>query len=232
MNIKVLIGIQARFNSVRFPGKSCLPFNKQHTIAGQVVNQALRAKPWLRNVADIQVALLLPRGEKMPFPNKSVSYFYGEEHDVLSRYARANEEYKADWVVRLTGDCCWMTSHIIAKCIRAAISTNSDYTSNVLVRSFMEGLDCEVMSAPLLEYLDAAATSDIDREHVTFKFVNDVLKGTAPKQFRVHTVLSEYDFSDIKTSIDTKDEYIECLNKVRGLEDKTELARSFGGVTN
>lgn len=229
---KVLIGIQARSNSVRFPGKSSLPFNKQNTVAGQVVQQALRARPWLRNIADTTVCLLLPVGDHMPYPSHSVEYFYGDEHDVLSRYAKANEKYQADFVVRLTGDCCWMTSHIIAKCLRAAISTNSDYTSNVLVRSFMEGLDCEVMSASLLEYLDASATSDIDREHVTYKFVNDLLKNKAPEHFKVHTVMSEYDLSYLKTSIDTKDEYIDCLQKVRAMEEKVEIARKFGGVTN
>lgn len=229
---RVLIGVQARSNSVRFPGKSNLPFNRQQTISGQVVQQALRAKPWLRNIADISVALLLPHGDKITYPGPHVGYVYGDEHDVLSRYVEANKQYNCDYIVRLTGDCCWMTSHIIAKCLRAAISTASDYTSNVLVRSFMEGLDCEVMSSALLEYLDASAVSDIDREHVTYKFVNDLLKNKAPSHFKVHTVMSEYDLSHIKTSIDTKDEYIDCLSKVRDLEEKIDIARTYGGVTN
>jgi spore coat polysaccharide biosynthesis protein SpsF (cytidylyltransferase family) len=231
MTAKVLIGIQARVNSVRFPHKSILPFNDQNTISGQVVTQALRARPWLRNIADTTVVLLLPEGDDIPCP-PNVHRFYGDEHDVLSRYAKANEHFKCDYVVRLTGDCCWMTSHIIAKCLRAAISTRSDYCSNVLVRSFMEGLDCEVMSASLLEYLDAATSNDIDREHVTYKFINDVYRGVAPKQFRIHTIMSEYDLSHIKTSIDTKDEYIESLTKVRDLKTKVEEARAYGGVTN
>lgn len=231
MTAKVLIGIQARTNSVRFPGKSTLPFNENNTVSGQVVTQAYRAKPWLRNIADITVALLLPEGDNVPY-HSDVHRFYGDEHDVLSRYARANEHFKADYVVRLTGDCCWMTSHIIAKCLRAAISTRSDYTSNVLVRSFMEGLDCEVLSASLLDYLDQTTEKDIDREHVTYKFINDIYRGIAPKQFRIHTIMSEYDLSHIKTSIDTKDEYIDCLAKVRDLKLKIEEARTYGGVTN
>jgi len=228
---KVLIGIQVRSNSVRFPNKSNMPFGKT-TVAGQVVNQALRARPWLRNIADTTVCMLMPRGDTISYPSHDVQYFFGDEHDVLSRYAQANEKYNADFIVRLTGDCCWITSHVIAKCLRAAISNNADYTSNVLVRTFMEGLDCEVMSRPLLEWLDASAKSDIEREHVTYKFVNDVQNGKAPNTFKVHTILSEYDLSHIKTSIDTKDEYISCLNAVTELEKKQALARSFGGVTN
>lgn len=228
---KVLVGIQARTNSVRFPGKSTLPFNENHTVSGQVVTQAFRAKPWLRNIADITVALLLPEGDSITYPG-DVKVFYGDEHDVLSRYAEANKKFKCDFVVRLTGDCCWMTSHVIAKCLRAAIATNSDYTSNVLVRTFMEGLDCEVISWALLEYLDATTTSDIGREHVTYDFLNDVKRGRAPRHFKIHTIMSEYDLSHIKTSIDTKDEYIDCLSKVRDLKAKVDEARKFGGVTN
>lgn len=229
---KVLIGIQVRSNSVRFPNKSNMPFNRQSTVSGQVVNQALRARPWLRNIADTTVCMLLPEGDHISYPSHAVQYFYGDEHDVLSRYARANEHYKADFVVRITGDCCWITSHIIAKCLRAAISNNVDYTSNVLVRTFPEGFDCEVMSAALLEWLDATAKTDIDREHVTYKFVNELLQNKTPSHFKVHTVMSELDLSHIKTSIDTKDEYIEALNQVRKLEEKTAIARGFGGVTN
>jgi len=228
---KVLIGIQARSNSVRFPGKCSLPFYDNVTITGQVLNQALRAKPWLRNIADISVAVLIPEGD--PIRKHFERYaFEGDEHDVLSRYAKANKHHQADFIVRLTGDCCWMTSHIIAKCLRAAISTNSDYVSNVLVRSFMEGMDCEVLSASLLEYLDARLTSDIDREHVTLGFVNMVKQHNVPKQFRVHTIMSEYDLSHLKTSIDTQEEYIQAISKIRDLKSKTDLARKYGGVTN
>lgn len=231
MTTKVLIGIQARSNSVRFPNKSNLPFSDGLSVCGQVINQAYRAKPWLRNIADITVALLIPEGDEVGYKT-DVSKFYGAEHDVLGRYARANEHYQCDYVVRLTGDCAWMTSHIIAKCLRAAISTRSDYTSNVLVRSFMEGLDCEVLSASLLEYLDATTKNDIDREHVTYKFIHDIYAGKAPKQFRVHTIMSEYDLSHIKTSIDTKEEYIDSLIKVDDLKKKIAEAREYGGVTN
>ncbi len=204
------------------------------SIVGTVMNQAERAAKWLsggRPVCDVKTVMLVPYGDKLLEQYKSkYNIIEGPEDDVLTRYVMAQKEFDADLVVRLTGDCVWLTSSIIAKCIRAAVKHGSDYCSNVLVRSFIEGHDVEVLSSGLLKYLDTFSTTATEREHVTTHFTE--FAEQLSSDYLIHTVFSEYDFSDIKSSIDTREEYDDCLGKFDKLRAKKHRALSLGSISN
>lgn len=228
---KVLIGIQSRSTSERFPNKSNMPFGK-NSVTGNVIAQALRVSPWLSKFVDLHICLLIPHNDLLR-DTKDIEVIEGDEHDVLSRYIEAYNRYQPDYIVRITGDCPWITSHIISKIVRAGIIRKADYTSNVLIRTFMEGLDCEMLSSNLLLWLHDNAHNSFDREHVTIKFLKDLQENNhSIKDFKIHTVLSEYDFSTLKTSIDTKDEYIDALRNLDMLERKKKAATQIGTYSN
>lgn len=203
-----------------------------NSVVGTVMKQAVRAAGWMRRNADISVAMLIPFDDAL---REQYSYRYdvfeGPEDDVLTRYYDAMEEYNADYVVRLTGDCVWITSSIIAKCIREALKHDADYCSNVLVRTFMEGLDCEVLSRKALDYLHRNMVNPHEREHVTHGLITDIQQGHT-QDFKIHTVVSEYDMSAIKTSIDTLEEYEQSVNLFSQLRAKKEEALRFGSISN
>ncbi|MAH48274.1 hypothetical protein CMI37_20790 [Candidatus Pacearchaeota archaeon] len=226
---KVLIGIQARSTSERFPNKSNMPFGR-NSVTGNVIAQALRVAPWLSKFVDLHICLLVPYDDELK-QNKKIAVIEGDESDVLSRYIEAHNRYKPDYVVRITGDCPWITSHIISKIVRAGIIRGSDYTSNVLIRTFMEGLDCEMLSNRLLLWLHDNASTPFEREHVTIKFLKDLASNHKP-DFKIHTVLAEYDYSQMKTSIDTKDEYLDALKNLQELENKKKQAIEIGTFSN
>ena len=105
-----------------------------------------------------------------------VSSFRGDEHDVLSRYAGAALQYKADVVVRLTSDCPLIDPAVVERvisCYREKMGTRV-YVSNTLSRTFPRGMDAEVFSSELLFEADRKAITKHDREHVTpFLIRND-----------------------------------------------------------
>jgi spore coat polysaccharide biosynthesis protein SpsF (cytidylyltransferase family) len=202
------------------------------TLVGQVMTQGLRAADWLKAIAQSDVVMLIPEGDPLGsrFGNKYKT-FEGPEDDVLGRYFLAAERYQPDYIVRLTGDCAWMTSQMIAKCVRDCFKYDADYCSNVLVRTFMEGLDVEVISAPLLRELQLTQHDMFHREHVT-SAIPDLLAEKKLSQYKIHTVLSDYDMSFIKTSIDTAEEYEACNNLFLRRKEKKNAAMSFGSISN
>lgn len=229
---KVLIGVQARSGSTRLKNKCSMSIGED-TLVGQVMTQGVRAAEWLQaSSTKIDVVMLIPEGDQLATRfGRKYKTFEGPEDDVLGRYFLAMDKYDADYVVRLTGDCAWMTSQMIAKCIRDAFKYNADYCSNILVRTFMEGLDVEVISAPLLRELQLSVLDTFHREHVT-SAIPDLLGMGGLKQYKFHTVLSDYDMSHIKTSIDTPEEYEACNNLFLRRKEKKEEAMKYGSISN
>ena len=237
---RILIGVQARSNSTRLRGKCGMDINHgESTLAGHVLSQSVNASKWLleansRLLKDVTcvVSLLIPFGD--PIRNQfseRYNVFEGDEEDVLGRYYQAVKHYDVDYVVRLTADCAWMTSVMINKVIRDCMKYGADYCSNVLVRTFMEGLDVEVISARLIRVLHSRVISDTGREHVTSE-IPEMLGKNQLNGFVIHTVMSEYDFSDIKTSIDTKEEYDSCNDMYIMRRHKKKAALIWGSISN
>jgi spore coat polysaccharide biosynthesis protein SpsF (cytidylyltransferase family) len=196
------------------------------------MSQAMRCGGWFRDSAEVVVAMLVPFDDEL---KRQYSYKYeiyeGPEDDVLTRYYDAAQHYGADYIVRLTGDCVWLTSAVISKCLREALKRETDYCSNILVRSFMEGLDVEVLSKRALTYLHENMKSPEEREHVTCGLLDDFKRGEM-NDFKVHTIFSEYDMSTIKTSIDTSEEYDDAVDRFSVLRTKKQDALRFGSISN
>lgn len=234
--INVLIGIQARTNSTRLPAKAYKDIGGASLIH-RVIDQCLRAATWMmksdyENIIKTKVVVLIPNDDPLrKHIEHRVEVFEGHETDVLSRYIKGSKNFGADYTVRITGDCAWITSKIIAKGLRDAIIKKADYTSNVLVRTYMEGYDTEVLSKKCLKWLDENAKTDYEREHVTIKIVNDIEKGLMP-DLKLHTILNDYDLSHIKTSIDTQEEYESSLALHNSLKQKKYLASRYGSISN
>jgi spore coat polysaccharide biosynthesis protein SpsF len=228
-----LIGIQARSGSTRLPGKCSMSISEEQTLAGHVMREAARAAEWLQQTAGLQVsvAMLIPWGDPIRGPYEDrYEVFEGPEDDVLGRFEMARALYEPDYIVRLTADCAWMQRRVIVQLVRAAIKYGGDYTSNTLIRTFMEGLDVEVLTSRLLRHLVRTVDDPAEREHVT-SAIPRLVDENGLKGFAIHTVLSDYDYSDIKTSIDTHDEYEACRNLYRERRRKKDKALALGSVS-
>jgi spore coat polysaccharide biosynthesis protein SpsF len=228
---KVLIAIQARSTSTRFPNK-IFELLGSETVLQTVVRQANKSAKYCQTFVKqvklfCNVAILHPEND-MGIINgfKHMNLVAGDEHDVLSRYVKAADSMKADYIVRITADCPLILDFIISKHITVATINELDYVSNVeeTCRTVADGLDCEILSRRALDWLNEKAITPEDREHVTL-----ALRRRKPNSFRYGFVSSKLDTSSQKLSLDTKEDLVKIRKAFHEREYKlAEAKRIFG----
>lgn len=221
--VKVLIAIQARSNSKRFPQKIYNMIGKK-TVLQHVVDSAMSSKRYIsmsthKKKIDCNVAILHPNGDHQLITackGRGVQLIGGEEENVLSRYLNAFEQMKPDYIVRLTSDCPLILDFVITKHINTAVLNELDYVSNVeeSCRLAFDGLDCEVISGAAIEWLRENAKTDYDKEHVT-----TAIRRERPKELSQGFVSFKLDNSSLKLSLDTPED----LDRIREYYHKREL---------
>jgi spore coat polysaccharide biosynthesis protein SpsF (cytidylyltransferase family) len=158
--------VQARLGSTRLPAKVLLPLPTGRTVLEEVLYRC-------KQIPGVDVvACAVPDSPEnrilMPFMIKAqVPFFLGSEHDVLSRYAFAAEELRADVIMRVTSDCPLLDPQVCGKVLERFKERPHGYVSNTIRRSWPHGLDCEVFERYWLDKANADATEPYDREHVT-----------------------------------------------------------------
>lgn len=228
---RILIGIQARSTSARLPGKALKKlYNKP--ILSWVLNACEDSRVYLeRTNSDmfIQTAILCPEGDPIKPHYFDYDVIEGDEFDVLSRFVKACGLYKSDYVVRITGDCPFLTGFMITNLILKAVHGKFDYVSNVdpACRTELDGRDIEVISYEALNWLDREALSVEDREHVTTK-----LRAEKPDYLKRGHVLNRLDVSDIKLSIDTQQDFENCEKRISEFLRKKQIAENDVGSGN
>ncbi len=168
---RLICVIQARMASTRLPGKVLLPAPDDRPLLAVLLERVKQAK----GIEEIVVATTTrPEDDAIGEVARQadVSVFRGYEADVLRRFVRVCDEWKADACVRLTGDNPLVDPDVITHCVRVFDEwgrKDSDFPRCDYVgtsQRFPEGMDVEVVSA---EALGTAWTSTrpSDHEHVT-----------------------------------------------------------------
>lgn len=179
---QVVAIIQARLGSIRLPGKVLKPVLGQPMLARQIervkraqtLDQIIVATT--TNPADSPITQLTD--------HLGISSFRGSETDVLDRFYQAAKKFRADIIVRLTGDCPVIDPAVIDMTVTAFHRQPADYVSNVHRRSFPRGMDVEVVNFKALKLAWRQAKSNYDREHVTAYIY------ARPKRFKLKTILA------------------------------------------
>jgi len=195
---KVII-VQARMTSIRLPGKVMLD------IAGRpMLTQQLRRLKQCSLADDIMVATT-PNVVDDPVAElarrEHVGCFRGSEEDVLCRYVGAAQEAKTEVVVRVTADCPLIDPQVTDQVIKELIQheTDCDYASNVLIRTYPRGLDCEAFFSDTLFRVDRIAKTKAAREHVTI-----FIRSERPDLFLCRSVEDYENNSDLRWTVDTQ----------------------------
>ena len=160
---RVVVLVQARLQSQRFPGKvlkkigglTAIEHIHARVSQGQHIDDVVFAIPHTR-AGNALKSFLLEKGFK---------FFEGPESDVLDRYGQAAEASQADTVVRITGDCPLVDPRVIDEAIERFMGAQLDYLRTS--ERWPDGLDVEVFSREALQRACKEATRDSDREHVT-----------------------------------------------------------------
>lgn len=161
----VVVIIQARMGSTRFPGKALTPL-----LGTPLLSWVVQAAKKISGVNEVVVATSTEKGDSaiVEWCEKSnISYFQGSETDVLSRFYETAKHYKADYIVRITADCPLLNPELASQVLFLVTNGNADYATNAFPPTWPDGLDCEAFTFQALENAYANATRDSDREHVT-----------------------------------------------------------------
>lgn len=233
---KVVIGMQARSGSSRFPNKIFEKIGHQ-TMYEMVLDRCLWSASQInkesarsRDPIEVEVALCVP--EKDPILHHyrgPLTIIEGSETDVLSRYQALAERKSPDFICRITADCPLIPPHIITSQIRRIVSGKLDYYSNVdeRCRTTIDGFDCEVFSPRMLEWALANSSEPQEREHVTL-----AMRMKPPLWARRSIAMGFVDLSDLKYSVDTQEDLDRVRHQHSLIEEKFRIAEQLYGKGN
>ena len=162
ISTNVVAIIQARMISSRLPGKVLL------TLAGKpVLEHVVSRISMCRNIKKIVVATSIEYSDepiKLWCRNNNIDCYRGSLGDVLDRYYRAAQVFKADAIVRITADCPVIDPTIVDNVVAGFLQ--GDYDFYGLAGEFPDGLDCTVFSFSAIERAWKESSLPSEREHV------------------------------------------------------------------
>lgn len=194
----ILAILQARMSSTRLPGKVLMPV-KNTTMLGFEIERIRQS----RLIDKLIIATSTdPSDEIIAAQNWGVDCCRGDLHDVLARFAHCASSHTPHHIVRLTGDCPVIDPQVIDRVIQCHLTSKKDYTTNALERTYPDGLDVEVIRFEALMKAHNLSNLPEDREHVTHYIY------THPELFSIQTVTLDQDFSHLRWTLDTPEDYV------------------------
>lgn len=205
--MKTVCIVQARTTSERFPCK---------------ILASLRGRPMLAHVLERaatirgvdQVVLAVPEADVRILSNLWPYVFGGSEKDVLGRYAKCAEQYEADVIVRVTGDCCLLATDIAERALDVYDEANGCYMAVCQPYTpVADGWDVEIFDRRTLVNAERFAKND-QREHVSTWMREASAVISFPEWF---------DYTALKCSVDTREDLKRVEQIMTHLEDKTDF---------
>jgi len=214
---KIVVITQARIGSSRLPGKVLKPLGGSTLLECHLDRLKTSKTPQeivVATTTEDDVGPLLKLLE-----NSGTPYFQGSTTDVLERFYRAAKYHQAEVVVRVTSDCPLIDGELLDEIVLEALSESVDYCSNVLVESYPDGQDIEVVKFSALEQAWKEASLQSDREHVT-PFIRRNSDFSGGSRFRARSVECDQHYGDIRMTVDKAAdlETVETLIGVLGKE--------------
>ena len=195
---KVVVIVQARMGSTRFPGKVLAPLCGRPVLA-----HVLERARLIRRASACVIATTTHKADD-PVADLAgelgVPVFRGSEGDVLDRTYRAAKTHGADVVVRITADCPAHDPEVADWAVWMLQSSGYDYVSNHVDRTFPDGLDVEAIRFEALETAWREAKEPYDREHVTPYIWKH------PERFPQHELKLPQDLSEVNWAVDTEED--------------------------
>lgn len=201
----VLVLIQARMESTRFPGKVLAPLAGLPMLIWQYRRLLYCPVPLdvvvLSPDTPATWQYLVPCCKRAQVPllviSNSVEGQPLSDTDVLGRYVAGVANWPdTAWFVRCTGDCPLLDPWLVGRLILATRLTGAVY--GALGPGWPDGLDCEVIHRTALLAAHDEATRPSDREHVTPWIWRQ------PQQFPAFTLPCAQDLSGQCWSVDTE----------------------------
>ncbi|MHA8062037.1 cytidylyltransferase domain-containing protein [Aquirufa beregesia] len=167
MNSKLLILVQARTGSSRFPNKVLKPVLDKPIL----IHQLERIQGIQRKAEIVVITSLEPEDDAIVEISKKYGFpvFRGSLIDLLDRHYQAAKAYEADWIVKIPSDCPLIDPQIIDEVFDYCFLHEGefDFVSNLHPASYPDGNDVEMMTFSALEKAWKEAKRPLEREHTT-----------------------------------------------------------------
>jgi len=202
--MRIVAIIQARMGSKRLPGKVMKIINNKPIL--EILIERLKLSNRINEIVIATSSKPENALIKEYFNKEGFNCEMGSENDVLSRFYNAAKKYKADVVVRITGDCPFVDADVVDSVIDKFYESNVDYCSNVSPPSFPDGMDVEVFNFKSLEIAFNKTHDLSDREHVTTYM-------RSSDKFKKSNKLFTQDLSKLRWTLDEKED-LEVIENV------------------
>lgn len=195
-----VIGIlQARMSSCRLPGKVLKPIQGRPMLARQ-----LERLQRCQTFDGLVVATSDQRDDDSIAElcvSAGINCFRGSLGDVLDRFYHCALEHRAQYVVRLTGDCPLADAAMIDKLVRFFLQLDVDYASNCRPPTLPDGLDAEVFAMGVLAAAWREASDPFEREHVVPFIIR------RPERFTIANWEWSSDISQLRWTVDEPEDF-------------------------
>ena len=202
--MSVIAIVQARLGSIRLPNK-VMKYIDNYSLIEILIKRLNKSQEINKIVVatsnDQRNSSLVKHLKELGFDCEQ-----GSEEDVLDRYLQVAQKYKADVIVRITGDCPLVDPVLVDEVVKKFKSQTLDYMSNTIVPTYPDGLDVEVFTLASLKRAHAETKKLFDREHVTPYLKNS-------KLFKIKNFQSENDHSNLRLTVDDIDDF-QTISKV------------------
>ena len=193
---RVVLILQARMGSTRLPGKSMMDLAGAPLLA-RILERVKRCQM----VDQIVVATTdKPQDDVLEelTRDSGVEVFRGSENDLVDRYYRAAEAFRADVVGRLPADNPLPEPAEIDRIVRYHLTGQSEFSSNlaqVFGNGYPDGIGAEMVNMKALEEVWRTADDPYIREHLHLSFFNyQSQTAVQPEKYRVGTVECPVEF--------------------------------------
>jgi len=160
---RVIGAVQVRMSSSRLPGKVMADILGKPMLWHII--QRVRACP---DLDEVVIATSYEPADKpvREFAEESgIPLFAGSETDLISRLLQTMQAFRADALVRVTGDSALADPCVLADLVEAYRADESlEYVCNVLPPTYPYGLDSELYSRTIMEKLDGELKDSYWRE--------------------------------------------------------------------
>ena len=201
--MRLVVLVQARYSSRRLPGKVLLPLAGKSLLA-----HVFDALAQCRAIDGVALATSTDSSDDCldEFANRnSIPIHRGPLENVFARFLAAARAFRADAVVRISGDSPLIDPVLVdqgAKLFRD--EPNVDIVSNVCPRSFPKGQSVEVLGTSALSAAEGAVATPEHREHVTPYFYANL------HRYRLRNFAADAPRPELQLSVDTREDFDHC----------------------
>ncbi len=162
---KILIVVQARMSSSRFPEKVLKPI-----LGKTLLFRMVERLKMVKTPAQIVIATSTESSDdaiEIETKNMGAPCFRGNLNDLLDRHYQAAVQFEADVVLKIPSDCPLIDPSVVDRGLGLFFEKNLDFLSNLHPATYPDGNDVEIMTFDCLQKAWREATRPLEREHTT-----------------------------------------------------------------